>query len=937
MTPQGTENFGGRLGRFRRVWQAGLLVRDLLRLLGWALVGLSAYAVLDFFIAFEAPVLVTLDIALALVLAAAAIRWLARILKRTNRDMAERADALMASRRQTALSAYEIDAAMRRQTETEPAGLQAFLGQKSIESAAAELNRLRFSRVFPFPEIWKQVKVLLVQAAVAGLLAAANRDAAGVILARITRPAQDIPPYSRYTFAISPEKPDVLYGGTIEMAAEIQGGPVKKQVWFKTRYEGRTHASACFQESGRRFAQRLEKVVSPVEFCFTLGRARSRWYKVNLLLQPQIAVAEVTITPPAYSRLPKKQFYAGNEDVAGLKHSRVDLQVTSNRPLLDGLLSIRSEESAEGDVVVKGTNTGPNRVTFSWTLGDAGDVDVTIRDVQGTRNRDPFKFRQKIVPDKPPEAVITTPPSFSLATPATPLPLAGYAADDLGLRQVELVRTVVGYRDRIKPLGPDAPREKLDFSETLDLKALGTQPGQILEFYLEAGDLNPTLMGVTASDIARVQIISDTEYRAMLRARTTTEEFVKRYRLVDAQLTELHKSYEALKDAVETKQNAASVSNALDKARDTTRRTRELMDQLVKDYTIYDIEKKFVGIFGDFVRKLEQNGARLEKVQPTDPGLGPMVEDMLKEMAGEDKGFAMSMENLEEIAAVARVMESAARYRALVNRQSDLVRRLDRFKDKAYAKETGYLAALGRNQDEIWTDLLGLVSELRDRSGKLPKDAMALRLSAEKFADQINELGIPGLMKDAVKASENQDGPKTLQSATLALEKLQQLMEDSKKSEFGSLTQGEMKMNVKDELRSTLEQMLSAMAARIAGQGSGDGQGQGSGSGGVGMGSGGMLGGNPGDGYGSSAQSPLNIPVFGPERMSMDDLSARGGGVGGGRGAAGAGSTWKGTTVSESAKPAAGGSAVKGESAPMEAVPEKYKAAVKRYFSTEDK
>ena len=232
---------------------------------------------------------------------------------------------------------------------------------------------------------------------------------------------------------------------------------------------------------------------------------------------------------------------------------------------------------------------------------------MTIRDIRGTRNATPFRIQQKIIPDNPPEATITEPPAFSLATPKVALPLAGTVTDDLSVRKVELVRAVVGYRDRLTLLGPPDPAPRLDFARKLDLKALGTEPGQVLEFYLEAVDSNPAMTGVTASELVRVQIISEEEYATMLRARTTLDEFLQRYRLMDAEMRRLTDALENLKKA----RDEAELAKALKEALGANQRLAEFAAKLAADFPIFDSEKdlaetldKLLGRLMDQVFKL---------------------------------------------------------------------------------------------------------------------------------------------------------------------------------------------------------------------------------------------------------------------------------------------------------------------------------------------
>lgn len=911
-------NFRGMLGKLRRQWQVGMLVCAIMRATGLAAAVLTAYAVLDFFFGFDLAACLVLDMLLLLALAILFLVWIVKVFRLNENDAACRADRLLMSGRRPVLSALELDNWLVREKTSLPA-LQAWLMEQSTIEAGKELAKLRFRDRFPFGELGRRLKVFAIQLCIGGLIAALNVDASRAIISRIVFPLRDTPPYTKYTFKISPESPSVVYGGNTEITAEIGGAPIKAQVWFYTRYRGKIHKAACFQQSGQRFAQRMERVVSPLEFCFGTGKARSRWHKIDLLLQPEISAVNVTITPPAYTGLPRRQFQAGREPVAGHRQSKVELFVTSNRPLTDGTLSIQPKSGLSSERPVAGVKVGPDTIAFNWVLQEDADLDIVIRDIRGTPNKDPLKIEQKMTRDRPPEVLVNEPSGFSLATPRITVPLAGTASDDLALSKVRLVRTVVGYRDRSVELGPKAPENRFDFADKLDLKTLGVQPGQVLELYVEAIDSNPDLTGVTASDIVRVQVISEEEYAAMLRARSTLESFMKRYYVVRETLAKYVASLEALKNASINPNNKAEIEQKLAASREVAGGAVNQFEKIAADFVLFDTEQKLADKMNALNETVRQQKLRLDAAKAPYNALQEEVQGMLEQLGAVTEEIKNEVQIAEEINLVARVMEMSALYKELIRLQSDVVRRLERFGVESQGKDVKLLVSLGKRQEEIRGYLLKFVPELKKRASDLPGIYAELKDSAIDFADQIGAYEIPQTMEKAVKAAENQDGKETLRFASLALEKMKELAANKKDTPFGSLLERKMKFSVPEFCKNTLQQMLDAMGTGM-GRGMGPGLGTGFGGGG------GMLGGDPGDGYWSGGISPLNVPVFGPERMSFESPSGMAG-----RGRSGVGRVGRGASETMGLRET---TPVRSESMPVEAMPEKYRNAIKKYFST---
>jgi len=123
-------------------------------------------------------------------------------------------------------------------------------------------------------------------------------------------------------------------------------------------------------------------------------------------------------------------------------------------------------------------------------------------------------------------------------------------------------------------------------------------------------------------------------------------------------------------------------------------------------------------------------------------------------------------------------------------------------------------------------------------------------------------------------------------------------------------------------LRSTLQQMLSAILQRHCGNSTGQGPA---------MAGGGVIGGDINDGYAVGGFSSLNVPVTGPERAAYAaqavgmSMGEQGHGKGGER-------AKPGSEVKKETLPANESAKLRGERLQMEQVPEKYREAVKRYF-----
>ncbi|HBC87415.1 MAG TPA: hypothetical protein DCZ94_10710 [Lentisphaeria bacterium] len=915
-------SFNSKLLGLRRWWQAGLLLRDLIRIFIYAAVIFAAYALFDYFFALESVTRMAAGIIIMSALAVMAIVHAYRSLRLGDRDMAIHADMILNRKNRPILSALELEYWLKKSRQDLPE-FGVFLAERGIRRSEEELGSISGFKCLPVREIWKNARIIAVLSICLLLTFMFFGDVMKILSSRIFLPADDVPPCSRYIFSVSPREPKILYGGDQMVTVRITGAPVESQVWFITRHGGKTYRTSCFREDEGKYTQRLEKVVYPLEFCFAVGKARSKWHKVDLLYQPVVAVSSITIAAPAYSGLPKKQFFAGNDDLAGLKNSKAELSVTSNRELLDGKLIIRPSGGPSGEETVRGVKAGDSTLKFSWDIKEPAQIEVVIRDIRGTVNKDRYILSQKIIPDRPPELGISNPPGFSLATPSISIPLTGTASDDLGLQKVEIVRAVVGYRDRMKHLGPETQVRSFNFEDKLELRKIGVVPGQILEFYMEASDSNPDLTGMASSEIVRVQIISEEEYAQMLRVRTGLEDFIKRYQVISDEIGKLRKNLQELVEKASSPEAKESeISELLKKAVENSGHAAELFENMAMDFPLYDMEK-------EFAKTLKASSDKFKNIQESLGKLSPGTKDLpgkIKEVSSQFEDAANTVEeqigDARELELVAKLLECKIRIEMIAVYQENIVRRLQRLESESKFRDLKVLEMLGRRQEEVRSELLKILDDIKERSGKLPAEYNKLKYAALEFMDKLNELEIPVLMQKAVDAAKNSEGKKTLVNAEIALEKLRQLLAESENSQFGMCKDGKPCFNMKKNLSSTLQQMLNALKMLCGGKGD-KGQYGAKGQGAAGQGEG-MFGGTPDNGYQSGMNSPLNVPIFGPQRMNYEPVS--------GSGAGPAGARISRNASEKLSRTQPGKIEAKEKGVPYENVPEKYREAVKKYF-----
>ena len=810
--------------------------------------------------------------------------------------------------------------------------LGAHLSGLALDAAAATLAALPARRIIPWPALRRGLIALAVPLVVATLLGFANPAAFATVASRLRLPAADIPPYSPLAFVIDPARPTVVYGHDLQISAEITGGKLTKPVECLVRQprSRKILRLPAFRESPTRFSRTLDGLTEPLEIAFACGKARSLWHPVEILLEPEILGGIVRVHPPDYTSLPPSEFPLDTTEIAALEGSSVTLELTSNRPLGSGSLvfsapAVPGSEAATEEI--SATITQPHVASFTWTATRPGRLAATLRDLRGTPTPRPLELAFRCLPDQPPAVTLTSPPALLLATPKSLIPVSGRAEDDFALAKVHFVRTLAGFRDRSRVVAPALRAATYDFNERLDLEALGVDAGQTIELMLDASDHNPSLLGQGSSEIARIHIISEDQYAAHIRAKTTIEQFAKRFQAAREAMDDAREALEKLKEAA-AKGDPEAARKAAEAAAQAHEKAAEMLEKIAGDFEAFDLEKRLKELAEKQAADLRENLDALRHLDPDGPAADQQaaIEEMLKRLQRRQPEAEELDQDVAKVRQAATLLEMAARFRQIYESQASLAKRFGTIVDElrlGQDQNRRLLPSLAETQQKNREALDAFKAELRRRAEALPNDDPDLAPlidSALKFLLEL-EVAEPETMMDAAarhgKAGEAMDAFTQAELARAALERLM-----SEPEPFAQAARGQApQFNIpRPDVNRNLQQMLEALLGQNPGAGEGNQPG------GQGMGPAGMgLAGSPGGGF------PMDMPVIGPDRLQFGDAP---GSSPGGNGKQGRQATTPLPDTAESAtlKPTETRHGQATTTTP-DTIPEPYREAVKKFLT----
>lgn len=908
------------LSRVRRLQRAGRWLAALLAAASLAALLALMAGLLDAWQAFESPSRQALVLVVLGVLGLAIITLLFVATRFSKTQAALAADRILASPRNPATAAISLP--------TENATpLADLLADRAREAAASEISALPASRVIPWRAAKPAAIALVLACLPIAILALVFPEATSTIARRLAAPSADLPPWSKFRFALDPASPVVVYGGELTLAVEISGGIPEQAVEFLIRRPGKSDIQRLptFRESETRFSRTLDSVTEPVSIAFAIGKARSEWRTVELLLQPKVLAGKTSVKPPAYTQREAVSATLDTNEIAALEGSEVTLSLTSNRPLAPSALIFTPATVPGTEPVpeeIHGEITSSDTITFRWIATRPGTVSALLRDVRGTPAAAPLELGFKAVPDQAPVVDLMSPPRFLLATPSSVLKIDGRAEDDFALSKVRLVRTLEGFRDRARTVAPALTEKVFEVGDKLPLDLLGVSPGQVIELFLEASDHNPSLLGQGSSEISRIQIITEEDYAYRIRAKTTLEQFNARYQAIAEALRESKESLEKMRDAKEP----AESENALEAAKQAHQKAAELLEKLASDFPAFEMEKRLKDIARNAASDAKANLNQLGKFDPKAPSAEQQkqIKEMLERLGARQEEQQQLQKDAALMAEAGKILEMSAKFQQIYQTQESLSKRIRTIAEEIHKgndQNRRLLSSLADTQEKNREALDEFAAELQKRAEAIENPALKdMVASTEEFLQALRMSNPQSVMDLGAKSGRQGASEDAYVQAEMARAMLETLM--SKPNPFAQACKGQcQKFQVPfPDVNKTMQQLLEGLMCQNPGYTPGDGQG-----------GGGMGGGGTGPtGNAAPGFSTLDVPVLGPQRMMFEPASLGGTTDGKGKtaGANPLAEAAESETLSPTEKP------VETQVAPdPQSIPEPYRDAVRRYFT----
>jgi len=312
--------------------------------------------------------------------------------------------------------------------------------------------------------------------------------------------------YSPYRLELRPGSIEIARGSDLLISARIDGFDGDDVLLFTSQDDGKTWQQATMaggSEPGL-YESFLFDLEQPLDYLVDAAGQQSPTYRITLADIPAIDEIGLRYHFPAYTMLPPETT-DGSGDITALRGTRVEVLVKPTIEIPGGDLLL---DDGQRIPLVRGNgDTWAGEITVE----DNAAYRVRLQRASGIAVEASSEYRITALNDKHPSVSILSPGKDSKVSMIEEPLMRIRAQDDQGIASLELVLSINGEDAQVVTLLPEGQgpgsRQQVEAEHIVYLEDLGLQPGDLVSYYVKAGDLAAEQQSRTAtSDIFFYQV-----------------------------------------------------------------------------------------------------------------------------------------------------------------------------------------------------------------------------------------------------------------------------------------------------------------------------------------------------------------------------------------------------------------------------------------------
>ena len=304
------------------------------------------------------------------------------------------------------------------------------------------------------------------------------------------------------TLVVEPGEARVVAGESLEVRARLVDtlGAFGRSAPRVTVVDGEGGRSTlAMQPRGAGYEATLPPAAASFTYRVTAGTFESDDYAVTVLHAPRVERIDVAYAYPAHTGLDSR-LETGSGDLFAPEGTEVTVTVHADKPISDGRLHL-----ATGGVITL-RRGAPAALSASFEVNRDDTYRVALRDADGLTNRSDIEYVIRALADDAPFVEVRRPGGDREITPLEEVVIEARAEDDFALDRFHLVYAVAGGVERVVDLLGGERMARGAGLHTLYAEDLDVSAGDVISYYVRAGDANPARERETRSDIYFLEV-----------------------------------------------------------------------------------------------------------------------------------------------------------------------------------------------------------------------------------------------------------------------------------------------------------------------------------------------------------------------------------------------------------------------------------------------
>lgn len=575
---------------------------------------------------------------------------------------------------------------------------------------------------------------------------------------RLIHYSKNFTPPPKFVFVVQPGNTEIAKGQDVTIRIRTTGQqPAEIILSTKSQEQSEFSEKKLLSDSLGNFIFEVRSVKSSFEYSASAEKITSGIYKISVINRPNITGFDLTIFPPAYSRLPE-QIQKDNGNITALPGSKIKITLNSSRELSKAVVSF-------SDSTNKKMSTVSAKSSVEFSISKDVNYQMLIEDTQGFTNINPITYSIKVLPDAAPTVELISPTGNIKLGQESKISIVSKITDDYGFTKMNLNYRLSSSKYRQPsdeftkiPITISTQLKEDEIYFVWDLAPLVLAEGEILSCYLEVFD-NDIISGLKSAKTQQFTITVPSLNELFTGAENKQDDAAK-------DLTKTLKEAEQLKQEMQKisddlKQNSKDISwqekERAEKAAEKFKEIGKKVDEISQKLSEMKNELAKNNLLSEeTLKKYNELQELLEKMGSEElKELFKRMQDALKSMNRDN--VQMSMEemkaneeyikkSIERTLNLLKRIQIEQKIDELLKRTQDLAEKIDELKNKteqSNLSDKPKRDELSTRQNDITKDLKNLddeMNKLDDKMGgmkDMPKDQ--LEKLQKEFEQQNNE------------------------------------------------------------------------------------------------------------------------------------------------------------------------------------------------------